>query len=503
MTTIDGTVKIEHVPVNDKARRLYQSFPGPLVRGVSHKKTVIEFCEEKLKGGNASQSLLWSFLILMLRQNGNYTEGDVSELLMKNADDFKASLVKPAASDEDESGCESEENATESQETSTETSGVVLHKFRDFLLYGNINDALDFATENNLWGHALFLASKVDRRQHANVMLKFANKLPYNDPLQTLYQIMSGRMPACVTCLDDKWGDWRPHLAMIISNCTDKPELVKRSISALGDSLAARGDVHGSQFCYLLVEPEFGDDGKIVLLGAVGENLHKNDDAIIMTEVYEYARSLSDENFFVAPLQSYKFLLAANMLDYGFQLKCLLYLEQIAKCITRQPQAFEVSFIAKIYEFADRLKFYDPVMEKAYEDNFNNNGLEATEDPKWLQDLAGHVNNFSYPEPVYEQQTPQYSDLSQQQTPVHVNYAEEAVNQYEPQPELYPQQPVPSYQPEQNYSYEYTNAVENNQASPFQDQPVYDPTVNYQQPQQQQDYGYGGWDQVRSFDTQI
>lgn len=512
MTTIDSLIKIETIPVNDKSRRLYQSFPGPLVRGVSHKKTVIEFCEEKLKGGNASQTLLWSFLILMLRQNGNYTEVDVSELLMKNADDFKASLVvKPSTTDEDESGCESEENATESQETSTATSGVALHKFRDFLLYGNINDALDFATENNLWGHALFLASKVDRRQHANVMLKFANKLPYNDPLQTLYQIMSGRMPACVTCLDDKWGDWRPHLAMIISNCTDKPELVKRSILALGESLAARGDVHGSQFCYLLVEPEFGDDGKIVLLGAVGENLHKNDDAIIMTEIYEYARSLSDEGFFVAPLQSYKFLLAANMLDYGLQLKCLLYMEQIANCIVRQPQAFEVSFIAKIYELADRLKFYDPVMEKSYEDNFNNNGLETTENPKWLQELvvllnAGYNN---YPETVQEQQTPQHSQHSeiydpnsQQQTPVHASYADESlVNHYEPQPEIYAQQPPVQYQPEPNYSYEYTNPAENSQANQFQDQPVYDPTVNYQpqQQQQQQDYGYGGWDQVRKF----
>lgn len=78
----------------------------------------------------------------------------------------------------------------------------VLHKFRDYLLYGNINDALEFATDHNLWGHALFLASKVDRRQHANVMLKFANKLRYNDPLQTLYQIMSGRMPASVTTVN-------------------------------------------------------------------------------------------------------------------------------------------------------------------------------------------------------------------------------------------------------------------------------------------------------------
>jgi hypothetical protein len=351
-------------------------------------------------------------------------------------------------------------------------------------------------------------------------MLKFANKLPYNDPLQTVYQIMSGRMPACVTCLDDKWGDWRPHLAMIISNCTDNPELVKRSILALGDSLAARGDIYASQFCYLLVEPEFGEEGKITLLGANGEKLHRNDDAIIMTEVYEYARSLSDESFFVPSLQNFKFLLAANMLDCSLQLKCLLYMEQIAKCVTRQPQAFTETFIAKVYELADRLKFYDPVMEKAYEDNYNNNAMVTTEDPKWLQELSAMVYTTYDASPRYnydpgfiqnsnsasEQQTPQhsaiYDPMSQQQTPVHAPIYEE--NHYEQQQPIYGQPEI--YQPPQEpvYSSEF-NQVDNSQQQPqqqqFQEQPVYDPMQSYQQPQQQVQPDYGGypsWDQVRN-----
>lgn len=50
-----------------------------------------------------------------------------------------------------------------------------------------------------LWGHALFLASKLDKRTHASVMTRFANSLPPQDPLQTLYQLHSGRIPASVT----------------------------------------------------------------------------------------------------------------------------------------------------------------------------------------------------------------------------------------------------------------------------------------------------------------
>lgn len=560
MTTVDSStdsykVKIENIPVLDKSRKLYQSYPGPLVRGVSHKKTVIEFCEDKLRqdqsmivSQRASYSLLWNYLILMLRQNGNYTEADISELLMKNSEEFKTSLDSSASDDnkvtaEDNTDVsESDDNvnsnsASQSQEETTNMSTmsekVVLHKFRDYLLYGNINDALDFATDNNLWGHALFLASKVDRRQHANVMLKFANKLPYNDPLQTLYQIMSGRMPSCVTNLDDKWGDWRPHLAMIISNCTDKPELVKRSIMALGDSLASRGDIFASQFCYLLVDPRFKEyndatsDCKIALLGTSHQKPFKEfatNDAIIMSEVYEYARSLSEEGFFVPSLQKYKYLLAANMLDYGMQLKCLLYMEQIAKCIVAQPDSFEASFISRIHDLSDRLKFYDPVMEKSYEDNFNNNGLEMSEDQKWLQDLSALLQSSA--EVPVQEQTPQissndvyayqtapipagiYDPMSQHQTPTHAPISYEPDDSYRSQEQMsqvesFNQSQYQQQQQQQQHlndqSYDYNSIASENQAQQsYSEQPPYDPTAqgNYLQ-QQATDYSsYGGWDQV-------
>lgn len=135
----------------------------------------------------------------------------------------------------------------------------ITEKFRNFLLYGNVNEAIDWATENNLWGHALFLASKLDRRTHANVMMRFANKLSLNDPLQTLYQLMSGRVPCSVTCVqDEKWGDWRPHLSMILSNTTQRPELYRKSIASLGDSLFNRGDLYAAHFCYLMAQMNFG-----------------------------------------------------------------------------------------------------------------------------------------------------------------------------------------------------------------------------------------------------
>lgn len=92
-----------------------------------------------------------------------------------------------------------DESESAESETPSLTEYEVTEKFRNYLLYGSINEALEWATENNLWGHALFLASKMDRRTHANVMIKFANQITLTDPLQTLYQLKSGRTPLSVT----------------------------------------------------------------------------------------------------------------------------------------------------------------------------------------------------------------------------------------------------------------------------------------------------------------
>lgn len=56
-----------------------------------------------------------------------------------------------------------------------------------------------WAVKHGLWGHALFLSSKIGKKMHMEVMMAFANRIPMNDPLQTLYQHLSGRVPAAVT----------------------------------------------------------------------------------------------------------------------------------------------------------------------------------------------------------------------------------------------------------------------------------------------------------------
>lgn len=211
-------------------------FPGPL-SPATHTKQVIDFCLEQIRNGpvghglnsrstsnsmsslqsmdqqsnRASFTLLWNFLILLLRQRGVFVGSDIAELLLKNKEEFpyehqllnstQLSAVnrENAEVSDRESRDESTDALTNDSDQNTLTEEEITVKFRNYLLYGSINEALDWATENNLWGHALFLASKMDRRTHANVMIKFANKLPLVDPLQTLYQLKSGRVPLSVT----------------------------------------------------------------------------------------------------------------------------------------------------------------------------------------------------------------------------------------------------------------------------------------------------------------
>lgn len=355
---------------------------------------------------------------------------DIAELLIKNVSEFpttSANLVIVGTVKEEESKAEktvpdravdggdvslSDINSDESNEDNQpQSSGTkasqlsedqITDKFRNHLLYGNVTEALDWATENNLWGHALFLASKMDRRSHSNVMMKFANKLALNDPLQTLYQLMSLRMPSFVTSVvDKKWGDWRPHLAMILSNTSQKPELDRKAITTLGDSLFHNGDIYGSHFCYLMAQVGFGKyetwspetvasapATKLVLLGSSPLRSFKEfatTEAIMMTEIYEYAVTLNDESYMIGAFQPYKFTLGTRFLDYGHQLKAFLYMEQLANNIKRDPQNFEWQLMNNVYVFADRLRYYDPVQEKSVD---NSDSQDSDGDhQRWIQEL--------------------------------------------------------------------------------------------------------------------
>ena len=163
------------------------AFPGPLVPGRTHKGEVIQFCQAKIAAATDaipdkdSYKLLWELLILLLRQKNAIDGSDIAELLLKDRDVHTPFATEPKA---DKSVME---NGHDTASTS-ESESLVRHertvivkgddlekvtmKFRDYLLFGHKKEGLEYAMKHGLWGHALFLASKMDERSYSNVMLR-------------------------------------------------------------------------------------------------------------------------------------------------------------------------------------------------------------------------------------------------------------------------------------------------------------------------------------------
>ncbi|KAM6336860.1 protein transport protein Sec16A isoform 5-T5 [Alca torda] len=399
---------LQHSPEQEEMR----AFPGPLAKDDTHKVDVINFAQNKatqcFKNENLidkeSASLLWDFIVLLCRQNGTVVGTDLAELLLRdhktvwlpgkspneaNLIDFTNEALEQV---EEESGEAQLSFLTDSLVTAIDSLEKETERFRELLLYGRKKDALESAMKHGLWGHALLLASKMDNRTHARVMTRFANSLPINDPLQTVYQLMSGRMPAASTCCgDEKWGDWRPHLAMVLSNLTNNVDLESRTIATMGDTLASKGLLDAAHFCYLMAQVGFGvytrKTTKLVLIGS-NHSLpflkFATNEAIQRTEAYEYAQSLGTQPGCLPNFQVFKFIYACRLAEMGLAAQAFHYCEVISRTVLKDPHYYSPVLIGQLIQMSSQLRLFDPqIKEKPEQESFI--------EPSWLVRLR-HVD---------------------------------------------------------------------------------------------------------------
>ncbi|TWW66407.1 Protein transport protein [Takifugu flavidus] len=397
-------VMLQDTPEQSELR----SFPGPLVREETHKVDVIKFSQNKAlecaRDNNLldrdSARLLWDFIVLLCRQNGTVVGTDIADLLLKEHRSVwlpgkspnEANLIdfnnEPLARAEEEPGAGPLSLLSDTFMTVPENVGKETERFRELLLFGRKKDALEAAMKAGLWGHALLLASKMDNRTHARVMTRFANSLPINDPLQTVYQLMSGRMPASATCCgEEKWGDWRPHLAMVLSNLTHTLDLDTRTITTMGDTLASKGLLDAAHFCYLMAQVGLGvftkKSTKMVLIGS-NHSLpffqFATNEAIQRTEAYEYAQSLGSQPCSLPNFQVFKFIYACRLAESGLSAQAFHYCEVVSRTVLMHPGYYSPFFISQIIQMSEKLRFFDPQLkEKPEQELFN--------EPEWLMEL--------------------------------------------------------------------------------------------------------------------
>ncbi|XP_067826095.1 LOW QUALITY PROTEIN: protein transport protein Sec16A-like [Heptranchias perlo] len=394
---------LQHMPEQEELRK----FPGPLAKEETHKVDVINFAQNKATEclrndqllDKESANLLWELIVLLCRQNGTVIGTDIAELLLRehrsvwlpgkspneaNLIDFNNDFV-PRAEDE---SCTSLLADSFLDGNATESTGKDTERFRELLLFGRKKDALESAMKHGLWGHALLLASKMDSRTHAKVMTRFANSLPINDPLQTVYQLMSGRMPAAATCCgDERWGDWRPHLAMVLSNLSNGPDLDRRTITTMGDTLASKGLLDASHFCYLMAQVGFGvytrKTTKLVLIGSNHSwsfLKFASNESIQRTETYEYAQALGSQACFLPNFQVFKFVYACRLAEMGLTAQAFHYCEVIARTVLNNPAYYSPVFLSQLIQISSQLRFFDPQLKERSEE-------ELHMEPDWMHHL--------------------------------------------------------------------------------------------------------------------
>ncbi|CAM4591262.1 unnamed protein product [Lepidochelys olivacea] len=398
---------LEVILHDTKEQEEMRAFPGPLVREDLHKVDVMTFCQRRVAMScdletqrGRDSALLWKLLVLLCRQNGSMVGSDTAELLMqdcKRLEKYKrqdpgANLINLTNEEWPVQGSGTPDLLTGEIPPSMETPEQRVEKFTKLLFYGRKKEALDWAMRSHLWGHALFLSSKMDLRTYSWVLSGFTSTLALNDPLQTLFQLMSGRIPqAALCCGDGRWGDWRPHLAVMLSNQVGGTELNHRAIVAMGDTLAGRGLIQAAHFCYLTANVPFGHYGvktdHMVLLGSDPSQTFvqfARTESILRTEVFEYCQMLGRPKSFILSFQVYKLLYAARLADYGLTSQALHYCEGIGTALLDQTQANHPVLLEQVIKLAEQLKLSDPLLLERPEQEQN---LE----PDWLVQLRARA----------------------------------------------------------------------------------------------------------------
>ncbi|KAG8517317.1 Protein transport protein Sec16B, partial [Galemys pyrenaicus] len=396
-----------------------RAFSGPLIREDVHKVDIMTFCQQKAAQSRKSETprsrdsaLLWKLLVLLCRQNGSMVGSDIAELLMQDCQKLeKYKRQSPVANlisltDEDwpvmKSGTPN--LLTGEIPPSVETPAQIVEKFTQLLYFGRKKATLEWAMKNHLWGHALFLSSKMDPRTYNWVMSGFTSTLALNDPLQTLFQLMSGRIPQAATCCGDKqWGDWRPHLAVILSNQSGDSELHQRAIVTMGDTLAGKGLVEAAHFCYLMAHVPFGHytvkTDHLALLGSSHSQeflTFATTEAIQRTEIFEYCQLLGRPKSFIPSFQVYKLLYASRLADYGLASQALHYCEAIGTALLSQGESSHPVLLVELIKLAEKLKLSDPLL-------LERRRGDRDQEPDWLVGLrsrqeALQVKNTFYPD---------------------------------------------------------------------------------------------------------
>lgn len=343
--------------------------------------------------------LLIRVLVALLEQDGSIGSPAfierVRSLLTGESDIGNTSLVTPGFAAD--------------QPTQTSSAGVLrsydvqdgsLQQIRQLLIRGQRKEAVDFASEQKMWAHAMIIASAVDQDTWRAVANEFIDyELSHNQAsgngsssLKTIYHLFSGQDAGTIhgmfrprqslgpegssatssSSSSLSTSSWKESAAIVLANrCAGD----SAALTAMGDGLLLADCVEAAHICYLLspqTAPFGGLDAsnnvRMALLGAhsplASSEYTRDLDHFILSEVYEFASSLvpvvkGQEAFpGFAHLQAYRLAHAYRLAELGEPKRAQRYCEAIASVIkaTKQPSPYcHATLLGQLKALSDRL----------------------------------------------------------------------------------------------------------------------------------------------------
>ncbi|KAE8369100.1 Sec23-binding domain of Sec16-domain-containing protein [Aspergillus caelatus] len=266
---------------------------------------------------------------------------------------------------------------TPSQSDATDIQSI--ESIRNSLLVGNREKAVWDAVDSRLWGHAMIIASTLDRSVWKQVVQEFVRRevkstTGNSESLAALYEIFAGNVDESIDELVppsaraglqmvSKVGgqgpsknalegldSWKDTLGLVLSNRSPEDH---KALLALGRLLLSYGRTEAAHICFMLSRAAvFGgaDDPQtsIVLLGADHQHLPLNvlqdDDAILLTEAYEYAVSVlaGSPTSTLPHLLAFKLIHACSLAEHGRKSEALQYADAITAALkaTTKPSGY-------------------------------------------------------------------------------------------------------------------------------------------------------------------